>query len=49
MIRRVLIHGAEQIVTVTRHRGEPYLIGKDMNDIGVVQSNTHGLSVVIEK
>ena len=49
MIRRVLIHGARQIVTVTRQPEEKYLCGKDMHEIGIIQSNGGGLSLVIEK
>ena len=49
MIRRILIHGAQQIVTITRHQGEPFLIGKDMQEIGIMRSSQIGLSLVIEK
>ena len=49
MMRRTLIHGARQIVTVTREHGETCLRGKAMHDIGVLKSTSVGLSLVIEK
>ena len=49
MIRRILIHGAQQIVTVTREKGEKFLCRRDMNEIGVLKSSQIGLSLMIEK
>lgn len=49
MTRRILIHGARQIVTVTRRREEKYLCGKDMQEIGIIKANGVGLSLLIEK
>ncbi|UJR20713.1 hypothetical protein I4U23_023835 [Adineta vaga] len=48
MTLRTLIYGARQIVTVTRGKNEKFLHGKDMHDIGIVKSDTIGLSVMIE-
>ena len=49
MMSRVLIYGARQIVKVTRNSDEKFLCGKDMHDIGIIKSNTIGLSLMIEK
>lgn len=49
MNRRILIHGARQIVTVTRQHGEKFLRGKDMQEIGIRKSTNIGLSLMIEK
>ena len=49
MMSRTLIYGARQIVTVTRSSDEKFLCGKDMHDIGVIKSDTVGLSLMIEK
>jgi hypothetical protein len=46
---RTLIYGARQIVTVTRTNNERFLCGKDMHDIGILKSDTVGLSIMIEK
>lgn len=49
MTLRTLIYGARQIVTVTRSNEEKYLCGKDMHNIGIIKSDTVGLSLMIEK
>lgn len=49
MVSRTLIYGARQIVTVTRNNQEKFLCGKDMKAIGILKSDTTGLSLMIEK
>jgi hypothetical protein len=49
MMLRTLIHGARQIVTVTRNSNEKFLCGKDMHNIGIIKADTVGLSLMIEK
>ncbi|CAF3683428.1 unnamed protein product [Adineta steineri] len=48
MTLRTLIYGARQIVTVTHNNGEKMLCGKDMHNIGIIKSDTVGLSLMIE-
>ncbi|CAF3677040.1 unnamed protein product [Rotaria socialis] len=48
MTLRTLIYGARQIVTVTRNNDEKFLCGKDMQAIGIIKSDTVGLSLMIE-
>lgn len=44
-----LIYGARQIVTVTKKNHELFLTGKDMQNIGIIQADQIGLSIMIEK
>lgn len=50
MIRRLLIHGSQQIVTVTNQPGEKFLRGENMQKIGIQEAiDGVGLSLLIEK
>lgn len=49
MTLRTLIHGARQIVTVTRNNNEKFLCGNEMHNIGIIKSDDVGLSLMIEK
>lgn len=44
-----LIYGARQIVTVTKKNHEKFLIGKDMHNIGIIEAEHVGLSIMIDK